>query len=396
MSTQRIMFVDDEPNLLAGLRRMLRVKRDEWGMQFAEGGEQALALMATEPVDAVVSDMRMPGMDGGQLLAEVRRLYPQTARIILSGHADRSVIISAVGPTQQYLAKPCDLTVLVAVLERVLMMRGIVTSDHLQRLLGGVESLPKPPQIYEEMLAVSTNPNIDLSDVVSVIEKDLGTSAEVLRLVNSAFFGLPSRVPTIGRAVALLGLETIQALAISGAVFGAGGPPPVGLDPHQLSSRGMQVGTLARRIAAAEGWPRQAVGDAFFAGLLHEVGLPVLVGMDLAAWAAFRAAIAAGRLDAETERRLQVEHFGCATTEASAYLLGLWGFSEPVVEAIATQPSAPDDPVASPAALLLGYARCQVRSPGGAHPTSESGYLTADRLGRWQQVTDAARVSDAS
>jgi HD-like signal output (HDOD) protein/ActR/RegA family two-component response regulator len=389
VTLQRIMFVDDEPNLLAGLRRMLRIKRDQWDMQFAEGGEQALALMAENPVDAVVSDMRMPGMDGGQLLAEVRRLHPQTARIILSGHADRSAIISAVGPTQQYLAKPCDLQLLVAVLERVLMMRGIVTSDRLRRLLGGVESLPKPPRIYEEMLAVSTNPNIDLGDVVSVIEQDLGTSAEVLRLVNSAFFGLPSRVPTIGRAVALLGLETIQALAVAGAVFGAGGPPPVGLDPHQLSSRGMQVGALARRIAAVEGWPRQAVGDAFFAGLLHEVGLPVLVGTDPAAWAAFRTA-AAGPIDAETERLLEVEHFGCATTEASAYLLGLWGFSEPVVEAIATQPSAPDDPAASPAALLLGYARCQVRFPGETHPTSETGYLTTDRLRRWQQVTDAA------
>ena len=65
LTTHRIVFVDDEPNLLAGLRRMLRIKRDVWDTQFAESGQQALALMAEQPFDVVVSDMRMPGMDGG-------------------------------------------------------------------------------------------------------------------------------------------------------------------------------------------------------------------------------------------------------------------------------------------------------------------------------------------
>lgn len=386
MSLQRIMFVDDEPNLLSGLRRMLRVKRDEWDMQFAEGGEQALALMAQAPVDAVVSDMRMPGMDGGQLLAEVRRRHPQTARIILSGHADRTAIISAVGPTQQYLAKPCDLELLVAVLERVLTVRDIVHSDRLRGLLGGVESLPKPPRVYEEMMAVATDPGCDLDEVVTLIEQDLGTSAEVLRLVNSAFFGLPSRVPTIGRAVGLLGLDTIQALAVAGAVFAAGGPTPPGLDPRQLSTRGMQVGTLARRIATAEGWPRDAIGDAFFAGLLHEVGLSVLAGNDPAGWSALLAE-GSRAADLEGQRALEVGHLGCAATEASAYLLGLWGFSEPVVEAIATQPGDPDDPAASPAAVLLGYACRQVRFPQAPQPTAEGAYLSPDRADRWRQIS---------
>ena len=391
MSPQRIMFVDDEPNLLSGLRRMLRVKRDVWDMQFAEGGEQALALMAQAPVDAVVSDMRMPGMDGGQLLAEVRRRHPQTARIILSGHADRTAIISAVGPTQQYLAKPCELELLVAVLERVLTVRGIVHNDRLRGLLGGVESLPKPPRVYEEMMAVATDPDSDLDDVVTLIEQDLGTSAEVLRLVNSAFFGLPSRVPTIGRAVGLLGLETIQALAVAGAVFASGGPTPPGLDPRQLSTRGMQVGVLARRIATVEGWPLEAVGDAFFAGLLHEVGLAVLAGSDPAGWSALLAE-GAQVADLEAHRALEVAHLGCAATEASAYLLGLWGFSEPVVEAIATQPGVPDDPAASPAALLLGFTCRQVRFPQAPQPVAEGAYLSPDRADRWHQIATGDSV----
>jgi HD-like signal output (HDOD) protein/CheY-like chemotaxis protein len=389
---RRVLFVDDEPHLLAGLRRMLRAKRDVWEMDFAEGGESALAKMAEEPFDVVVSDMRMPGMDGGQLLALVRQRYPRTARIILSGHADRAAIISAVGPTQQYLAKPCEVEVLVEVLERVLSVRDLIVEDRLADLLGGVESLPKPPQVYEEMLAISTNPDCSLADVVTVIERDMATSAEVLRLVNSAFFGLPSKVTTIDRAVSLLGLETIQALAVAGAVFAAGGPPPPGVDVERLSERGLLVGQLCRRIAGAECWNRQAVGDAFFAGMLYEVGLPVLAGAQPAGWNSVTA-LAADDLDGE--RDAEIEQFGCSVTQASAYLLGLWGFNEPVVEAIATQPADPSAPETVPAAQLLTFARRQVRYPDRSHPVCETGYFTADRLARWQELAaDVAVQAD--
>jgi HD-like signal output (HDOD) protein/ActR/RegA family two-component response regulator len=380
---RRVLFVDDEPNLLAGLRRMLRFKRDIWEMDFAEGGQAALAKLAERRFDVVVSDMRMPGMDGGQLLAHVRQLYPRTARVILSGHADRGAIISAVGPTQQYLAKPCEVDVLVGVLDRVLAVRDLIVDDDLADLLGGVESLPKPPQIYEEMLAISTNENSTLEEVVAVIEGDMATSAEVLRLVNTAFFGLPSEVTTVNRAVSLLGLETIQALAVAGAVFGAGGSPPPGIDAAQLSERGMRVGQLARRLATGEGWSRQAVGDAFFAGMLYDIGLPVLAGADPQAWAM----IQGERVGDLTEQgELEKAHFGCSVTAAGAYLLGLWGFSEPVVEAIAMQPSEPDLPGTIPAALLLSFARRAVCHPEAPQPSSESGYLSADRLGRWQVI----------
>src|SRR5437870_3924710 len=85
---KRILFVDDEPNVLGGLRRMLRPLHQEWTTAFAEGGTLALATLEKEPFDVVVSDMRMPGMDGAQLLEAVRQRYPHMVRIILSGQCD--------------------------------------------------------------------------------------------------------------------------------------------------------------------------------------------------------------------------------------------------------------------------------------------------------------------
>jgi len=141
VTPRRVLFVDDEPHILSGLRRMLRGKTD-WELTFADSAEQALAQLATLPVDVVVSDMRMPGMDGGELLSHVRRLYPSTARLILSGHADREDIIAAVGPTQQFLSKPCDADTLVHAINRVLAVRDLVPDERLREILGDVEALP--------------------------------------------------------------------------------------------------------------------------------------------------------------------------------------------------------------------------------------------------------------
>jgi HD-like signal output (HDOD) protein/CheY-like chemotaxis protein len=379
--TRSILFVDDEPHLLAGLRRMLRFKRTEWDMEFAPGGEQALALMAERGFDVVVSDMRMPGMDGAALLAEVRRRSPATSRMILSGHADRTSIISAIGPTQQYLSKPCDVEVLVAAIERVLAVRDLVTDPRLRDVLGGVEALPKPPSVYESMLSLAADPECRIEDVVAVIEHDVPTTAEVLRLVNSSFFGLPARVDSVARAVSLLGLETIQALAVAGAVFGAGGRPADGLDLHALSTRAVLVGQLAKAFAVSDGWSRDACHDAFFAGLLHEIGITVLAGAHRAAW---QDVLDRGPLDPCAAHDLQTAAFGCSATEASAYLLGLWGFADTVVEAVALQPVRSGDPAATPAACVLTVARLRAHDPAAVVPTDPAGFLTRARLDAWE------------
>ena len=104
----RALFVDDEPLVLSGLRRMLRSLRHDWDLSFANSGQEALELMEAEDFAVVVSDMRMPEMDGASLLNEVARRHPAIARLVLSGHAELDAILRAVRPAHQFLAKPCD------------------------------------------------------------------------------------------------------------------------------------------------------------------------------------------------------------------------------------------------------------------------------------------------
>jgi len=153
---KRILFVDDEPNVLQGLQRMLRPLRDEWEMTFVSSGAEALQRLAQAPFDVIVSDMRMPNMDGAQLLTEVMQRHPEVIRIVLSGQANQEVVMKAVGPTHQYLAKPCDPESLKALVSQTSALRGLLTDATLKGLVASMKSLPSlPPASVEDSIKVT-------------------------------------------------------------------------------------------------------------------------------------------------------------------------------------------------------------------------------------------------
>src|SRR6202161_2311253 len=204
----RILFVDDESNILDAMRRSLYAMRTEWHMEFVLGGEQALTALKTSPADVIVSDMRMPGMDGWQLLAEVKKLYPQTVRLVLSGHADPRSVMLAVGTAQLYLAKPCESGSLKAAIVQTQMLRQLLSSDRLALLVGEVGMLSCAPAAFQEILACLQNPAASLTDAAQIIGRDVAMTANIMKLVNSAFFGSRRPVTTIHTAVAHLWMGT--------------------------------------------------------------------------------------------------------------------------------------------------------------------------------------------
>ena len=129
----RIIFVDDEPNILSSLRRLMRNLNAE--ALFASSGEQALALMEDQPVDVVVTDMRMPEMNGAELLAQVTHKYPETIRLVLSGHSDTDLVMSAVneGRIWGYINKPWDDNQLLITLEHAIFTQQVIAERALLR-----------------------------------------------------------------------------------------------------------------------------------------------------------------------------------------------------------------------------------------------------------------------
>jgi YesN/AraC family two-component response regulator len=105
---KRILFVDDEPRVLDGLRRMLYPFRNDWDMVFVSSGREALQQLAESEFDVLLTDIRMPGMTGIELLAEVANRHPNVVRIVLSGTADQDMTLRSVTLAHQCLMKPCD------------------------------------------------------------------------------------------------------------------------------------------------------------------------------------------------------------------------------------------------------------------------------------------------
>src|SRR5579864_8815 len=124
----KILFVDDEPEVLKGYKRILR---GDFQLSTALSGEDALAEIGKKGLyEVVVSDMKMPGMNGIQLLSQVRAVAPQTIRVVLTGHADIETAMTAVneGAVFRFLTKPCPAGVLKKTLTACLMQYQLVTA----------------------------------------------------------------------------------------------------------------------------------------------------------------------------------------------------------------------------------------------------------------------------
>ena len=103
-----ILFVDDDMNILMGYKRTLYSMKDEWKLYTAGSAQHGLQLLQSEHIDIVVTDMRMPVMDGAQLLSVVKNKYPNVVRLILSGFTDREAAMKVSGLAHQVLAKPTN------------------------------------------------------------------------------------------------------------------------------------------------------------------------------------------------------------------------------------------------------------------------------------------------
>jgi HD-like signal output (HDOD) protein len=329
----RIIFVDDEQRVLDGIRRFLYPMREEWHMSFATSGLQALEIMAHDPFDVIVTDVRMPGMDGTELLARVRELHPGVVRIVLSGQSDRDLTLKTAVSAHQYLSKPCDADSLKLTIIRAVALKSTFTDPSLQALVSGAGTLPSIPSLYVEVMNKLGDPDGCAQDVANIIAKDPAMTAKILQLSNSAFFGLRRRISDPRDAVLYLGLDTLKSLALSVKAFSQFTVRPLSrFSIEDLGKHTILTGILARKIAIAEGVSRQEVEDSFMAGLLHDIGKLVLVS---AAPARYEQAMKFAEVNGVHRREAEQKIFGTTHSEIGTYLLWLWGLPDSVVEAVA-------------------------------------------------------------
>ncbi len=392
---KRILFVDDEQNVLDGLRASLRHQRKNWDMVFALGGEAGIDELESRPFDVMVTDMRMPGVNGVTLLKRARALQPQMVRIVLSGYAEEELVLRTLPVTHQFLNKPCEVGVLENVIDRACAIQLLLSNREIRTSLGKIDDLPVLPRNYIALNNALVDDFANVSDIARIIEQDIGMSAKLLQIVNSAFFGVARKLASIQDAISYLGLHVIQTLVLSVEVFHTFESKSMAavIDLESLHRHSLLTASIAKRLSPSA----EAGKDAFAAAMLHDVGklifatwLPELITESTEAARAMQSPL----------HVVEQEIYGFGHAEVGAYLLGRWGLPYPIIEAVAyhhwpgrVKQSAFDLLSAVHIADILAHEHEAELNPeeepfASVDPDYLEGLGVADQLDRWHEIAE--------
>ena len=272
----RVLFVDDDEQILRALSRMIDTEIDDWEVDTAISGAEALERLRAGAYDVVVTDMRMPEMDGADLLEIVEREFPGILRVVLSGQADRESVLRAIRPMHQYLAKPCSPEVLIETIRRARIFHDTITSTEVLNAIGQANCIPSLPDVVTEINTELESDRCTSASLAKIVSKDPVLCAKMLQLANSAIFGMRSRIVDVERALSVLGVDLIRSLAISLKVF-SGDQKNTADAAARLFQHSFDVAEFARRLARLEKLDSQTANMIFSAGLLHDIGKIVLL-----------------------------------------------------------------------------------------------------------------------
>ncbi|MBX2880692.1 MAG: HDOD domain-containing protein [Granulosicoccus sp.] len=316
-----ILIVDNQENDNASLSRELDSQKPDWLIQTVASVNAALGLLESATIDCIVCEASVPCEDCFDLLNQVKKDYPGSVRFIVSENPKQEMISEYEQANHRVVLKSLTTAVVAEQIDRSIRLRQILSEKRLLCYMRGVKSLPSLPDIYNDMVNELSNPNSSLLNVGRVIEKDPALTATVLKVVNSAFYGLSQNVDSVAQGVALLGAHLIKNLALVAKVFSIFEGNKDNLNRlSQLSNDANTVGALANQFARHAKLPRSSVDHSQLAGLLSNIGQLIVL-------------------------TIQTSHDPNTETPAGellgAYLLNDWLMPDPIVEAVALQYESP-------------------------------------------------------
>lgn len=378
----KVLFVDDEPLILRGLRSVFRKERDVWDMSFATGAAEALAMLTESSFDVVVTDMRMPEMDGAQLLSVVQERWPATSRIVLSGQAERDSLIRVLPTLHAFLSKPCSSQELRTAITRCTSLP-VGNSALLRTMLGKLDKLPSTATSHAKILAASGRRDA----MLAAIREDSALALKILQVAGSGAFGDSSPPPSLPDSTQYLGDVLVNAIATHPTLCAPAVGPALPISLEHLQAHAVRTAKLAGAFIQ----DRAGSELAYACGLLHDIGRIVL---QVAAPVAYKEMCAELVLTGERLVEAERRHFGADHAAVGGALLRLWGLSPALAEAIEHhhEPDGASDQVADIIAVvhvaekLADNADSTAIDPAFLRPSK-----LADQLPRWRGIAASLR-----
>ena len=319
-----VLFVDDEKQILKSIKRMFI--DSDYKMFFAESGGDALDILSNNQVDIVISDMKMPEMDGYELLKKIKNLYPSVIRIILSGYSDEDIIYKSIHSNlvKLYIFKPWKTEELKNTIDDIFKIREFLNNKNILDIINSINNLPTIPNTYLK-LTDAIDHDLYLEDITKIIEGDPSVSSQILHIANTAFYGI--KTGSIKNAILNLGLSNIKNIVLTSEIFNnctlASNEKETLWKHSSLTNKlliEMYKSLLNKAIAE----------DCYSAGLLHDIG-KILIASNFPDQ--YKQFSSLKKLKSDSpEYELEKDLFNITHNELGAYLLNWWEIPSSIVE----------------------------------------------------------------
>ncbi len=367
---RHVVVVSEDPQVLEGMRRSLRVFQNAWSMSFVHSASDAFAVMAAEPVGALLVDSKIEGMDVEAFLESLRVQWPLAVRAALCGvevkpeHAQRLTRLA-----HQVLKKPLLPGQMFDLVERACLVVSTLRSERLKLVVSKLGSLPALPETYHRLSSLTENPDVSIDEVASVVEKDPAITANVLRIMNSAYFGLPRRVSSVRETVKYLGIQPLKNIVLTVEVF-------EGLATGK-TARALQFEALSRACAMRELLGRTPFAEqAFAAGILADVG-ELLIATRLPIDQATIEKLSSSNTRQEDVER---ERLGSSHAEVGGALLALWNLPVALIEAVTLHHTPPEAAASANVSTALAVVCALEEEPSATDARKAELKATVSRL----------------
>ena len=323
----KIAFVDDEDQILRALRRLFF--GTDYQCVYFNKPKALIEYLETESIDLLITDIRMPEMDGIELMRQVKAMKPEVIRVALSGYTDSRQILTALdsGLARLYIYKPWDNDELKKLIEGLAVMMHQLRQSHLIQTINEMGSLPTYQKLYKRVVNLIES-DASAFEIAQAIETDPAIASKLLRIANTVFYG--SHTGSVQQAIMLLGLTNVRQIILTNAIFDSAKQLPYGQKLWQHAAITNKGVAYLYQLRNKKSIPPQAG----VVGLMHTMGLLFLATMKVKAYGQLlegvKQNLAKGNPFAFDT--LELEVFGATHCEVGLYLLNWWELPFDIIE----------------------------------------------------------------